>query len=300
MSGIEDWRVFVAVGTQRSFVGAARALRRSPQAVTRSVAALERRVRARLLHRTTRSVTLTSDGERLLEQGRRLLVEFDQLESPRAPDAPVSGTLSVTAPVLFGQLRVVPLVARFLKKHPAASVRLLLVDRPVSLADEGLDVAVRIGELADSSLQALRVGEVRSVVCASPGYLKKAGVPASPEDLSRHDCIAFTATTPSVDRWTFPRRGARARLVAVRPRFIVNTGQAAIDAALAGLGIVRVLSYQVDRQVARGDLRLLLDAFEPSPIPIHLLRLSGTPSRAQQAFVEIALPALKARLPDRH
>jgi DNA-binding transcriptional LysR family regulator len=295
MSAIEDWRVFVAVGTRRSFVGAARALRRSPQAVTRGVAALERRLGARLLHRTTRSVTLTSDGERLVEQGRLLLAEFDRLESRRAADAPIAGTLSVTAPVLFGQLHVVPLVARFLKEHPAMSVRLLLLDRPVSLADEGLDLAVRIGELADSSLQALRAREVRSVVCASPAYLKKAGVPASPEDLSGHDCIAFTATTPSVDRWTFPRRGARARLVAVRPRLVVNTGQAAIDAALAGLGIVRVLSYQVERPVARGELRLLLEAFEPSPLPVHLLRLPGAPSRAQQAFVDLALPALRAR-----
>ena len=295
MSGIEDWRVFVTVGSQRSFVGAARALHRSPQAVTRSISALEDRLGVRLLHRTTRSVTLTGDGGRLLEQARRLLGEFDRLESPRAAGALLGGTLLVTAPVLYGQLHVVPLVARFLKRYPAASVRLLLLDRPVSLAEEGIDLAVRIGKLADSSLQALRVGEVRSVVCASPGYLGRAGVPRSPSELAHHGCIAFTATTPSVDRWTFRRQGARPHAVAVRPRLVVNTGQAAIDAARAGLGIVRVLSYQVERQVERGELRLLLEGFEPPPLPVHLLRLPGAPSRELQAFVDLALPALRSR-----
>jgi DNA-binding transcriptional LysR family regulator len=228
MAGLDDWRVFVAVATQRSFVGAARQLRRSPQAITRAVAALERRLGARLLHRTTRSVALTADGAGLLEQGRRLLAEFDALESPARADAPVAGTLSITAPVL----------------------------------------------------------------CASPGYLKKAGPLRAPGDLALHACIAFTATTPSPERWTFHRPGSRASVVAVRPRLVVNTGQAAIDAAIAGLGVVRVLSYQVEDAIARGRLVTLLENHEPAPLPVQLLRLAGPPSRAQSAFLALAGPRL--------
>jgi len=167
MDRTEEWRAFVAVAGRRSFVGAARALRRSPQAITRAVAALEGRLGARLLNRTTRSVSVTSDGERYLERGRRLLAELDALESAPDARAPLAGRLSVTAPVLFGQLHVAPLVAAFLEQHPEVEARLLLVDRVVSLAEEGVDLAVRIGPLPDSSLRARLVGQVRWLICAS-------------------------------------------------------------------------------------------------------------------------------------
>src|SRR6185295_15988425 len=173
MDRTEEWRVFVAVAGRRSFAEAARALRRSPQAVTRSVAALEQRLGARLLNRTTRSVSVTSEGERFLERGRRVLAELDALESTPDATAPLAGRLSVTAPVLFGQLHVAPLVGAFLAQHPALDARLLLVDRVVSLAEEGIDLAVRIGPLPDSSLRARQVGQVRWVVCASPSYLSR-------------------------------------------------------------------------------------------------------------------------------
>ena len=168
MDRLETWQIFVAVASRRSFSGAARALGRSPQAVTRAIAALEKRVGARLLHRTTRAVSLSSDGERRLDRARRLVAELDALEAPDDAAAPLTGRLSVTAPVLFGQLRVAPLVCELLAAHPGLDARLLLVDRVVSLADEGLDLAVRIGELPDSSLRARRVGTVREVTCASP------------------------------------------------------------------------------------------------------------------------------------
>jgi DNA-binding transcriptional LysR family regulator len=296
MDRTEEWRAFVAVAGRRSFVGAARALRRSPQAVTRAVAALEQRLRARLLHRTTRSVSVTSEGERFLERGRRLLAELDALEA--APDvrAPLAGRISITAPVLFGQLHVAPLVCAFLELHPALDARLLLVDRVVSLADEGIDLAVRIGPLPDSSLRARQVGHVRWMVCASPRYLSRAGTPRTPEALARHTCISFDAGTPLADHWTFPRTGGRNRSIALRPRLVVNTAQAGIDAAIAGLGMVRVLSYQIAQPLAAKKLRLVLEAFAPPPVPIHIVQLPGVPNRLASAFVDFAAERLQARL----
>jgi DNA-binding transcriptional LysR family regulator len=187
-------------------------------------------------------------------------------------------------------------------------VRLVLFDRVVSLAEEGFDAGVRIGVLPDSSLKARLVGHVRSVVCASPEYLHRAGQPRDPDALAEHACIAFTATTAIPDRWSFPgapgasgasgASGAakRERSIAIRPRLTVNTGQAAIDAALAGLGVVRVLSYQVDELVREGKLRILLRAFEPEPVPVHLVQLPGVTSRMAAAFVDLAAERLRVKL----
>jgi DNA-binding transcriptional LysR family regulator len=239
-----------------------------------------------LLNRTTRSVSLTSDGEQYLERGRRLLAELDALESPLDARAPLTGRLSVTAPVLFGQMHVAPFVWRFLAEHPGVEARLLLLDRVVSLAHEGVDLAVRIGALPDSSLRARVVGHVRWVICASPRYLAKAGVPRTPEALRRHACISFDAGSPVTDRWSFPRPGRRERNVAVTPRLIVNTAQAGIDAAIAGLGIVRALSYQVARPLAARKLRLLLEPFAPPPVPIQIVQLPGVSNRLASAFID--------------
>src|SRR5262245_28719314 len=296
MDRSEEWRVFVAVAGRRSFVDAARALRRSPQAITRAVAALEQRLGTRLLNRTTRSVSVTGDGERYLERGRRVLAELDALESPPDANAPLAGRLSITAPVLFGQLHVAPLVGAFLEQHRDVDARLLLLDRVVSLAEEGVDLAVRIGPLPDSSLRARLIGQVRWVVCASPAYLSRAGLPRTPEALSRHACISFEAGSPLTDHWTFPRARGRARRVALRPRLIVNTAQAGIDAAIAGLGLARALSYQVDRPLAEKKLRLVLEAFAPPPVPIHILQLPGVPNRLASAFVDFAAQRLRPRL----
>jgi DNA-binding transcriptional LysR family regulator len=296
MDRTEEWRLFVSVATRRSFVAAARGLRRSPQAVTRAVAALERRLGVRLLNRTTRSVSVTGEGERYLERGRRLLAELDALESPLDTSAPLTGRLAITAPVLFGQLHVAPLVWTFLQQHAGLEARLLLLDRVVPLAEEGIDLSVRIGPLPDSSLRARLVGQVRWVACASPAYLARAGVPRSPEALARHDCIAFEAGSPFADSWTFPRPGGRERAVSLRPRLIVNTAQAGIDAAVAGVGIVRVLSYQVDRLLVEKQLRLVLEPFAPPPVPIHILQLPGVPNRLASAFIDFAADQLRTRL----
>jgi DNA-binding transcriptional LysR family regulator len=292
---VDQLRLFVAVAGARSFAEAARTHRRSPQAVTRAIAALEERLGTRLLRRTTRSVSLTGDGERTLALARRALEGFDQVESIPGADAPLRGVLAVSASVLFGQLHVLPQVTAFLELHPQLDVRLALLDRVVSLEDEGIDVAVRIGALPDSALLARQVGQVRAVLVASPAYLSRAGAPRVPDALARHACIAFAGTTPIADRWAFPA-AARDRSVRVHPRLVVNSGQAAIDAALAGLGIARVYSYQVDHLVADGRLRVVLRSHEPPAVPVQLLHAPGGVSRATAAFLDFAQPRLRARL----
>jgi len=294
MDRSEDWRAFVQVATLRSFAAAARQLGRSPQAVTRAIAALEERLGTRLLHRTTRSVALSHDGERYLERARRVVAELDALESP-AEVGELRGTLSITAPVLFGQLHVVPVVSAFLAQHAAVTIRLALIDRVVSLVDEGVDLAVRIGELPDSALVGRLLGHVRSVLVASPAYLAAAGTPRTLDALAKHACIAFGGTTPIPDRWSFGA-GRRARTIAIRPRLVVNTGQAAIDAALGGAGIARVLSYQVDRLVAAERLRIVLPAATSAPRPVHLLALPGVQPRLASVFGDHAAAQLRKRL----
>lgn len=287
MDRIDEWRVFVSVATARSFVAAARSHGRSPQAITRAIAALEARLGTRLFHRTTRSVSITADGERYLAQARRVLPELDLLEGGGKP-RDIAGRLSITAPVLFGQLHVMPVITELLGKHDGLDVRLVLVDRVVSLVDEGVDVAVRIGELPDSSLRARVVGHVRSIACASPAYLERAGTPRTPEALGKHACIS-TAAIP--DRWAFGRRS-----IAIHARLVSNSNQSAIDAAIAGLGIARVMSYQVASLVAAGKLRVVLASHEPPPLPVQLLHLPGMQSRAAVAFAELAASRLAERL----
>ncbi len=293
MDRLDEWRIFAAVAALRSFSKAAKQLGRSPQAVTRAVAALEARLGTRLLHRTTRSVSLSNDGASYLERSRRALAELDALEAPRDPE--LRGTLAVTAPVLFGQLHVAPIVASFLEEHTATAVRMVLLDRTVSLAEEALDVGIRIGHLADSALIARSVGHVRTVICASPAYLERAGTPRHPDALAKHATIAHTVMTPLVDRWAFPGE-RRDRTVAVQPRWVVNTGQAAIDAAVAGHGLARVLSYQIDALVEAKRLRIVLASFEPPPLPVHVVTLPGQLPRVAAAFVEHATARLRAKL----
>jgi DNA-binding transcriptional LysR family regulator len=288
MDRVQEWRIFVSVATLESFTGASRALGISPQGATRAVAALERRLRTRLLNRTTRSVSLTSEGHRALERARRVVAEVDALETPLDEHAPLAGVLSVTAPIHFGQLRVVPVVAEMLSLHPALDVRLHLHDRVVSLAEEGIDVGVRIGMLPDSSLRARPVGEVRSLLCASPAYLERFGRPRDLDDLPDHFVVAFSGATPIPDRWSFGRR-----TVAVRPRLVVNTAPAAVEAALAGVGIVRLLSYQVEEHLKTGRMKVILASHEPDPLPVHVVQLAGIPSRPATAFAELLVKRLR-------
>ena len=267
--------IFVAVAERQSFAEAARQLSRSPASVTRAVAALEERLQTRLFNRTTRSVALTDAGVRYLDGCRRLLATYDELEAVKfAERVEPRGWINVTAPVMFGQQHVLPLVRSFLDDYPQVGVRLLLLDRVVSLVDEGLDLGVRIGQLPDSSLLAVRVGHVRRIVCAAPQYLARHGVPATPRDLGNHSLVACTAVTPIPDRWSF--HGPTGVIsVAVTPRLVVNTTAAAVDAALDQLGLTCIRSYQAEPHAAAGRLQTVLVDYEPPPAPIHIVHPQG-------------------------
>jgi len=292
MDRIDSVAVFAEVAERGSFADAARHLHRSPAAVTRAVAELEARLGVRLLNRTTRAVSLTEPGQRFLAGARRVLADLDEIEQAaigqgRAP----RGELRVTAPIEFGRRHVLPLVTEFLAQYPEVNVRLALLDRPVDLIEEGLDAAIRIGALADSSAVATRVGAMPRVVVAAPHYLRRRGRPAAPGDLAAHDVIAF-AGIDGLERWRF----AGEREARIRPRLIVNTAAAAIDAAEAGFGITRVLGYQaVDALRARSLTRLLRE-HEGQEVPIHVLYPDGRhPPPKLRAFLDALLPRLRQR-----
>jgi DNA-binding transcriptional LysR family regulator len=267
--------IFVAVAEHQSFAEAARQLGRSPASATRAIAALEERLQTRLFNRTTRSIALTDAGTRYLETCRRLLATYDELEAVNSRErVEPRGWISVTAPTMFGRLHVLPLVRSFLDKYPQVDLRMLLLDRVVSLVDEGLDLGVRIGQLPDSSLQAIRVGQVRRIVCATPEYIAGHGVPATVRDLGSHSLVACTAVTPIPDRWSF-HAPSGVISVPVRPRLVVNTTAAAVDAALEDLGLTCIRSYQAEPHAAAGRLQTVLVEYEPPPAPIHIVRPEG-------------------------
>jgi DNA-binding transcriptional LysR family regulator len=262
--------------------------------VSRKVSELEAQLKTRLLNRTSRKVTLTEAGELYVAASRRILDEVHEAERAASGEysAP-KGDLVITAPVVFGRLHVLPVVTDFLKAHPEIDIRLLLSDRLAALLEERIDVAVRIGELPDSSLIAARVGSIRHVVCASPAYFAARGRPARPADLATHDCITFEGLA-SPGSWNI---GKKDKSVVVHSRLVVNTAEAAIDAAIAGLGITRVLSYQVANAVAAGTLATVLQEFEPSPWPVSLVFGGQRPlPQKLRAFLSFATPRLKEAL----
>lgn len=268
MDRLDSMRVFVAVATHASFAEAARRLRLSPSVVTRSIAELEERLGLTLLNRTTRSVRLTERGEIYLESCRQILEDVEGAERrARGENADPRGELIVAAPILFGRLHVLPIVNRMLSEHRGLSIRLTLSDRNAHLVDEGLHVAVRIGELADSRLIAIPLGAVSRVLVASPAYLKRQGVPNSPAELAAHDIVAFESID-ATNEWRFGASGVAAR---VEPRLAVNSADAAIAAAEAGVGITRALSYQVEAAVLAGRLAPILQDFSPPPSPVSAI-----------------------------
>jgi DNA-binding transcriptional LysR family regulator len=289
-------RVFAAVADGGSLSAAARAIGLPVASVSRKLAALESHVGARLLSRTTRRRALTDAGARYLETVRSVLAEIEAADRSLASDAnELAGPLAVAAPVVLGRLHVLPIVAEFLRAHPRVDVRLALSDRNAEWIDEGIDVAVRVGALPDSALVGTRVGTVRRIVCASPAYLRDHGTPLVPEDLAAHDAIAFTMLSPG-GRWSFPSRRGQ-RNVPVRVRLSVTTAEAAIDAAVAGLGVTRVLSYQAAAAIDAGRLVAVLARFEPPAAPVHVLHGEGSTPRAKlRAFTALAAKRLRATL----
>ncbi|MDB4946355.1 MAG: Transcriptional regulator, LysR family [Labilithrix sp.] len=300
MDRLDAMAAFVNVVDAGGFAPAARQMRRSAPWVTRAVALLESRTGAPLLRRTTRSVKLTEAGARYLVVCRDVLAALGEAERASATEqAAPQGVLTVTAPVAFGGLHVRPVVDALLDAHPAIRARLLLLDRVVSLVEEGIDVAIRIAHLPDSALVARKVGEVRRVVVASPAYLARTSRPRAPADLAAHACIAQAGGGNPEDRWTFDRDapGARARQVTLVPRLAVNSAEAAIASAREGHGVTRVLSYQVERDLRAGRLVRLLEAFEPPPLPVHLVQASASGGSAKvRAFVELASRRLRTAL----
>ena len=270
MDRFHEMQVFLAVAEEEGFAAAARRLNTSPPSVTRAIAAMEQRIGTQLLARTTRSLHLTEAGQRYLEDCRRILAELDEAEEAAAGSYSIpGGQLTVTAPVLFGELYVAPVLGDYLDRFPLVSINALLVDRVVNMTDEGVDVAVRIGHLQQSGQQAIKVGEVRRVVCASPAYLDQHGRPQRPEQL-REAKLVTSSSSQLVSEWTFVDAGQPLK-VPIEPRLVVTANNAAINLARLGWGMTRVLSYQVAAAVAAGELELVLEDFEPAPLPIHVV-----------------------------
>lgn len=295
MDQIHLMKVFVAVGELESFAAAARRLAISPAAVTRAVTALEEQLGVKLLLRTTRSVRLTEAGGRYLQDTRHILASIVEAnEAAGGINAAPKGDLAVTAPILFGKKFVMPCIVRYLQQYPEVDVSAFFLDRVVNLVEEGMDVAVRIGQLPDSGLKALRVGKMRRLLCASPEYLERHGTPRHPSELQKHEVIAAGTLSPRTD-WRF---GAidDPTLIRMKPRLTVTSNDAAIAAASAGLGIARLLSYQVADEVAAGRLQVILAEYEEAPWPIHILhRESKYGSTKVRTFIDMLAEHLRSQ-----
>ena len=296
MDKLRAMETFVRIVDRGSLTAAADALRTSLPSVVRTLAALEAELGVRLLNRTTRRIALTDEGREYSERCRRVLSEVDEAEAAlSARRMAPKGRLRLTAPVTFGRLHVAPVATEFIVKYPAVQVDLLLLDRVVDLVEEGIDVGVRIGQLPDSSLVAIPVGQTRHVVCASPAYVKRAGTPKSLADLASHRCINFGGLSPG-NEWTFGA-GGRATRLSVTPALASNQFDAALDACVRGIGVGQFLCYQVQTLLDGGQLKLVLRDFEPPSLPIHVIfpnpRLL---SASVRAFVDWTVPRLKTRM----
>jgi len=286
MDRIDAMQAFVAVADLQGFAPAARKLKLSPSAITRLVAALEERLGARLLQRTTRSVTLTDAGTRYLERARRILADIEEAErAAESERTRPSGRLVVSAPLGFGRLHVSPVMTAYLKRYPDVAAELRLQDRMISLVEDGVDLAVRIGELADSSLVARHVGEMRRIVVASPAYLKARGEPKNPAALVAHDTIQFGNTGPA--DWRFIDGGTEVRVDST-PRFSTNSSDAALQYAEAGGGLTRLMAYQAAASLKVGKVKIVLEKFEPPALPIHIVYpTSRLLSAKVRAFIDL-------------
>ena len=292
MDKLRAMATFVRIVDTGSLTAAAAALETSLPSVVRMLAALEASLGVRLLNRTTRRLSLTDEGREYHERCRRVIADVEEAEAAlSARRLAPRGRLRVTAPVMFGRLRVAPVVADFIARHAEVEVELVLLDRVVDLVDEGVDAGVRIAELAESSLIAIPLGETRRVTCASPAYLKRAGTPQSPRDLVAHRCIASSALGHS-NEWSFG--GARPQRVSVHPALVTNQNDAALEACIRGVGCMQALEYQVQAALGAGALRRILKPFEPPPLPIQLVYPHGRLLSANvRAFVDFAVPRMR-------
>lgn len=294
MDRYQEMQVFVAVADAQGFAPASRQLGLSAATVTRAVAALEQRLGVLLLVRTTRHVRLTESGTRFVEQARRILAEMEVAEESAAGlHARPQGMLTLSAPVLFGQNFLLEILLDYLDGQSEVTIRAIFADRFPSLHEEGIDVALLMGDLPDSSMIALHVGEIRRIVCAAPAYLAEHGRPERPADLARHRLVVSAADARIPD-WKF-ETSADSSGLNLSPRLTVSTNQAAIEAASSGWGITRVMSYQVAPQLADGSLQTVLTEFEPTSLPVQLVYREGHRASAKvRSFVDFAAPLLRA------
>lgn len=296
MDRLDAMGVFLAVVESGSFSGAGRRLAMPLATVSRNVSELEAHLKARLLNRSTRRLSLTDAGRDYLTACKRILEDVGEAERAASGEftAP-RGELVIAAPIVFGRLHVLPVIADFLRAFPEVDVRMAQSDRIADLLEDHIDLAVRVGKLPDSSLSATRVAMTRRVTCASPAYFHEHGIPTTPQQLATHRCISFDALG-SAHSWSFDE-GSVQVTAPVHSRLVVNTAEAAIDAAIAGIGITRVLSYQIDAPRRSGLLELALREFEPAPVPVSLVysRQRRLPLKLR-AFLDFAAPRLRERM----
>jgi len=287
-------KTFVTVVESGGFTAAARKLDVSLSVASRVVTELEAHLGVRLLTRTTRVVRPTDTGTAYYENCKRILAEIEEADLAAAgTHAAPRGSLVVTAPVLFGARHVTPIVVEYLQRYPEVDVHCVLVDRNINFIDEGVDVGIRLGELPSSSLQAILVGRVRRVVCAAPSYLQRHGIPRTPDDLQRHTLIQSTGVN-TLPEWRFMEQG-EPKPLRIAPRLATSTNDSAISAAVAGLGLARVLSYQVAGELWDDRLRVVLAEYEPPPLPIHVIHREGRHAMQKvRAFLDLAIERLRA------
>ena len=287
-------KVYVTVADESGFAAAARRLSMSPPAVTRAISQLEEHLGVQLLQRSTRIVRTTNAGVIYLENAKRILEDVETANAAITGDSALpTGLLSITAPTLFGQMFVMPTITRYLETHPDTRVDAIFLDRVVNMLEEGLDVAVRIGHLPDSSMRALRVGTVKIILCASPDYIEKHGIPAGPRELSQHSLISSRALNP-IPEWRFEKNG-KTMAVKITPRLSVTSNAAAVDAARSGFGITRLISYQVAPYLMNGSLKTVLEEYEQPSMPIHILHREGRLTTAKiRSFIDMLASDLRS------
>lgn len=297
MDRLEAMRVFSTVVESGSFTAASKNLKMPLPTVSRKLTELEAHLGVQLLSRSTRKLALTDTGAAYLAAVRRILEDVDNAEHIAAGEYAVPrGELVVTAPTLFGQLHLIPIIAEFLGRHPQINIRLQLSDRNLHLIEDHVDVAVRIGRLVDSSLRATKVGTMRLLCCAAPAWVAAHGSPERPERLARMPTVNFELL--GTGDWTFrDRDDGRPVMVDLVPRLSVSSAAAAVGAAVLGTGAVRSFHYQVAREIDDGRLVQLLTEFEPEPLPVHLLHAGGALPIKTRAFLDFAAESLRARLP---
>jgi DNA-binding transcriptional LysR family regulator len=295
MDRLDAMKVFIVALDEGSLAAAGRKLGRSPAAVSRAIAFLEARVGTELLHRTTRSIKLSEEGERYAAVCRRVLTELEEIDDGvvGGERAVPRGTLAITAPTTSGEMVVRPILDSFLDAYPTLSARLILLDRSSNLIDEGMDLALRIGHLADSAMIAIHVGEVRRVLVAAPRYLKQHPRITEPSDLLKHQIVAMAHLPNS---WTFPPSPGStvARTVHFTPRLVINSTRGAVASTVAGRGVAHLFSYQVAEQVQQGELEIVLPGEEDPPLPVHVIAPHGRLAVPRvRAFMDFATPRLR-------